>query len=132
MAAPIVINSISDLQAIQNNPSAYYVLGADIDASGFNFASIANFSGILDGQGHSINNLQVSLFTKIDTQGTVENLQLANVHASGAALAFENDGTVLASSVSGIITGNGITGGLVANNLGSITGSYSIATVTSG
>src|SRR5207244_2010098 len=87
----VVINNISDLQAIQNNPSGSYVLGANIDAVGFYFSSIADFSGVLDGQGYSIDNLQNPLFNKIDAQGVVQNLNLTNVHLYDAALALDNE-----------------------------------------
>jgi probable HAF family extracellular repeat protein/VCBS repeat-containing protein len=137
---PIIINNISDLlQAIQNNPSGYYVLGANIDASGFNFTSIAHFSGVLDGQGHSIDNLQTTLFSTIDAQGRVANLNLTNVHVVNAALALENDGAILNLSVTGTVTGGGNgslfgalgnnCGALVVYNLGSISESYSQAMV---
>lgn len=130
---PTVINTIGDLQAIQNNLSGYYVLGANVDASGFNFASISDFSGVLDGQGHTIDNLQNTLFNKIDFQGLVENVNLANVSISNAALALENDGGILNSSVTGNVYANPVAGvgcgALVSYNLGLIDLSHSTAAV---
>ena len=131
---PIVINTISDLEAIQNNPSGSYVLGANIDAAGFNFASIADFSGVLDGQGYSIDNLRGPLFNKIDVQGVVQNLNLTNVHLYDAALAIDSEGTILACSVSGAILGHGNTGDaagmvIVNGSSGVISNSYTTCSV---
>lgn len=92
MTTPIVIDNITDLQAIQNNPSGYYVLGANIDASEFSFTPIANFTGVLNGAGYTINGLTITLPT---TQvglvglfganaGTVENLELTNESVIGS------------------------------------------------
>ena len=133
MTTPTVITAFNDLlQDIQANPSGSFVLGADIDASGFNFTPIANFSGVLDGQGHSISNLPITLLGTIDSQGTVENLTLTNVNVVNSALAFENDGQIVNVSVSGTVTGNGATAALVYINAGSIELSHSTATVRSG
>lgn len=136
MVTPIVINTISDLQAIKNNPSGYYILGADIDASAVNWTTIEEFAGVLDGNGHSISNLNSGLFNVIDAVGIVENLNLVDVavvsiSGSEAALALENDGVVLASSVTGGIGGSSLTGALVEVNNGSISQCYSQATVQS-
>ena len=112
------------------------MLGKDIVAAGLLNFGIANFSAILDGQGHSIDNLQNPLFGMIDTQGVVENLNLTNVHLYGAALALDNEGTILACSVTGAILGrdaltSGIAG-LVSFNGGTgvISNSYSTCSVT--
>jgi Ca2+-binding RTX toxin-like protein len=126
--APTVITNISDLQAIKDNPTGHYVLGANIDASGFNFTSIAAFSGILDGQGYSIANLHTSLFDKIEASGLVERLNFTNVNISSASgigtVAIENDGYIVGCSVIGTVSGGAKTGALVGNNLGTITQSY--------
>lgn len=134
--AIFTINTRADLVAALTNfnLSGHYVLGADIDASAFNFAPIADFSGVLDGQGHSINNLQNTLFNKIDVSGLVENVNLENVSITSAtgvgSIAFENDGSIVGCSVTGIVIGGGMTGALVGENLGTITQSYAAATVT--
>ena len=146
---PIVINSISDLQAIQNNLSGYYVLGADIDAAGFNFASIGTasnpFTGIFDGQGHTISNLtinnlsdQAGLFGIIGAIGTVRNVGLINElltsHFDVGGLAGENFGTVSQSYVTGNVSGVSYVGALVGVNdpSGSITQSFATAQANGG
>jgi VCBS repeat-containing protein/probable HAF family extracellular repeat protein len=131
---PIVINNISDLQAIQNNPSGSYVLGANIDAAGLLNVTIVDFSGVLNGNGYSIDNLQNPLFHKIDTQGVVQNLNLTNVHLYDAALALDNEGVVSACSVTGAVLGHNIEGGAAGlvnfnGGTGVISNSYSTASV---
>ena len=59
-----VINSVWDLQNIQNNLAGNYVLGADIDASLFgNFTPIGSpitpFTGSFDGQGRVVSGLTI-------------------------------------------------------------------------
>lgn len=146
--APIVISNINDLQEIQSNLSGYYVLGADIDAAGFNFTPIGSasnpFTGIFDGQGHAISNLTINnvsntdsgLFGDIGTTGTVENVGLINesvtspyVHVGG--LAGENFGTVSQSFVNGTVSGASYVGALVGLNgvSGSVTQSFATGSV---
>ena len=55
-----VISSAADMEKLAKNPSANFVLGADIDMTGVEFTPISNFSGTLDGQGHWIRNLSFS------------------------------------------------------------------------
>ncbi|MCM1441654.1 MAG: T9SS type A sorting domain-containing protein, partial [Roseburia sp.] len=52
-----VIASVEDMQKLVQNPSANFVLTADIDMAGVEFTPISNFSGTFDGQGHWIRNL---------------------------------------------------------------------------
>lgn len=141
---PIVINNLSDLQAIQNNLAGYYVLGANIDASGFNFLPIGSaanpFTGIFDGQGHTISNLTINnvsntdsgLFGDIGATGTVRNVglideSLTSAYADVGGLAGDNFGTISKSYVSGTVTGGAYVGALVGFNGGSIMESYATA-----
>ena len=82
----ILVETCADLEAIAEDLTANYKLDSDIDCDGYdNFKSIGNwrhgFSGTLDGQGYTINNLYLTdkwslgLFRKI-TSGTVKNLNL--------------------------------------------------------
>jgi filamentous hemagglutinin family protein len=109
LIAYMLVNSIFDLQNIQNNLSGNYAIGRDIDASNLaNFTPLGEFTsagyetegftGILDGRGHSIaeltiredtNSLNVGLFRTIGNatgpagNGLVENLNLTNVTVVG-------------------------------------------------
>ncbi len=84
--SPYVINTVGDLQQIGSYPSAHYVLGDDIDASGFILNPVCKeFSGTLDGKGHSISNLTVSsnttvvaLFSTMRSNAAVKNLTFHN------------------------------------------------------
>jgi len=151
-ADPIVINSVSDLENISNDPGGDYVLGGNIDASGFNFTPIPELLGVLDGNGYTINGLTINsssgygtgLFA--DNGGTIENLRLTNVNINsadsyvGGLVAF-NYGAIANASVTGTMTGLGASGsycsycllhavgGLVGFNLGSISTSYTDASV---
>lgn len=138
LAGPIFINTINDLQNIQSNPAGHYVLGSNIDASGFNFAPISFFTGTLDGQGHTINGLTVNvtgaagLFSDVRRSATIENLNLTNVSIFGGnsvgGLAGANLGTIKNAYVSGSVGGAGscnmagcilaVVGGLVGSNSG--------------
>lgn len=144
---PIVINNINDLQAVQNNLSANYVLGANIDAAGFSFTpigSVANpFTGIFDGQGHTISNLTINnvsntdsgLFGDIGATGAVSNVGLINESVTSSysnvgGIVGENFGTVSQSYVTGNVSGATYVGALVGFNgaSGSITQSFATGT----
>lgn len=55
-----VIATAADMVKFTQNPSANFILAADIDMAGVEFTPISNFSGTLDGQGHWIRNLSFS------------------------------------------------------------------------
>lgn len=75
---PYKIATVADLQLVKVHPDAYYQIVNDIDASGFDFKAIANFSGALDGQNHRVNGLSISgkdnvaLFSNTLTDGVNE------------------------------------------------------------
>lgn len=76
-ANPYRIATIGDLQQIKSDPAAYYVLDNDIEAASFDFEPIEGFSGKLDGNGKSINNLRITakgIFATTDEGSQVRNL----------------------------------------------------------
>jgi filamentous hemagglutinin family protein len=105
LTAYMLVNTIYDLQNIQNNLSGAYALGANIDAtatagwnSGAGFAPIGNgvpFIGTLDGQSYAVDKLtiaptasnifNVGLFGMIGVGGGVKNLNLTNVKINANA-----------------------------------------------
>lgn len=85
--APYLISSVGDLAQIVKAPGAHYRLTQDIDALGRS-VSIEEFSGVLDGDGKTISNLDVSsdhyyggLFGTT-TGATIRNLNLVNPMAT--------------------------------------------------
>ncbi len=156
-ADPIrVILNTDQLQAIEGALGAHYALGADIDArataawnNGGGFVSIGSsdvggFGGTLDGFGYRIDGLTANhsdlsptgLFSLIGSNGIVRDLQLTNVSITGrdnvAALAVMNMGYVSnVRVVGGLVTGYGLTAGVVANNGGVINSTYSALDVMS-
>ncbi|MEI7689293.1 MAG: GLUG motif-containing protein, partial [Candidatus Nomurabacteria bacterium] len=158
------ITSCTELQDMNLDLTASYYLANDIDCSatstwngGDGFTPVGNqgnggFTGILDGQGHKITKLYISL---IDTNGSgvglfgltavgsqifnvgLEDVNISNVASSSwtnytGALAGGNYGTITGSYSTGVVHGDSYTGGLVGANdgLDSIYTSYSTADVT--
>ena len=97
----IAINSVEDLQDINNNLSGNYILMADIDLSGINWEPIGDdysdgFSGTLNGNGHVIKNLTVNTS---GYAGLFDHL----VEASISNLGIENANVTSTTSVAGIL-----------------------------
>lgn len=104
-----LIKTVEDLQNINNNLNSYYILATDIDASntlewnngkGFKPIGVAQteenidgnpFNGILNGLGHSINNLYINrqdednigVFSQIGNKGRVSNINIKNINIHG-------------------------------------------------
>ena len=152
---PYLIENVDDLQAMNNDRSAYYALNNSIDLTGFNwsnwgdgagFLPIGNqthpFTGNLDGRGHTITGLYINrpttdyvgLFGYI-TGNTISNMTILNVAVTGSnnvgGLAGFNTGPISNSSVSGTVSGNENVGGLMGynSNHGTVTCSYATGTV---
>jgi M26 IgA1-specific Metallo-endopeptidase N-terminal region/The GLUG motif len=125
---PYIIETPADLQAIQNNLSAYYELGNNIDMTGYTFMPIGNstnrFTGTLDGKGYKIINLTINQPT-IDfvalfgfLQGIVKNLALENVNIVGNIRTGAIAGQAYQSTIdncysTGSIKGSYLVGGLI-------------------
>lgn len=94
---PYVIQTPAELQSMQNDLSAHYILGNDIDMSGYSFVPIgstsAPFFGSLDGKGYKISNLNINLpdtsriglFSAISSTAQISNLKFDNCIISGAS-----------------------------------------------
>ena len=167
------IMNAHQLQLMAMDLSANYTLANDIDLgpalaadTNGNYAgmwgaggfvpvgnSVSNFTGTLDGQGHTISNLiinfpsatDVGLIGATDTNAIVRNVEVTNANVMGynviGGLVGYNNGTIASSNVSGTVTGSliesggptsGDTGGLVGHNAGTITDSSASVTVASG
>ena len=143
------INNAHQLQLMTLKSAAAYTLNADIDATGTSntgdvwgskgFAPVGGysvpFSGIFDGQGHTISNLtiyqhklnRVGLFGVIDSGATVENTTLAGGTINGysgsiGGLAGINYGALTNCRISVAVksTRGGFVGGMIGSNNGTI------------
>ena len=157
LTAYMLVNTLNDLQNVQNNLAGNYALSQNIDAtataswnSGAGFVPIGtDYHGIFNGQGftidgltiHSTNNF-VGLFGSIAAPGVIENVGLTNVNISDthgefiAALvgALDGSGTVRNSYSTGTVSDSGagfFIGGLIGdNNQGTVSQVYSTVTVS--
>ncbi|WP_123536464.1 M26 family metallopeptidase [Halosimplex salinum] len=149
---PYVITTVGELQAMNDDLRAHYVLGNDVDASvtetwnaGNGFQPIGSqegaFRGSLDGNGHTITGLtivrprqtNVGLFGR--SAGTVQNVSLRDVLVNGnrniGALAGFSSGSITGSSATGELLGSSVrVGGLVGVNSGQIVAAYADASVS--
>jgi hypothetical protein len=145
-----LVNSVADLQAMENNLAGNYALGKDIDASNIAFTTLGYssgtpFTGQFDGMWHTISNFSPrfdTVFSDIGAKGVVRDVNVnSNVGTSiffydgTAILAIHNYGTVANVFTSGAISSGesgDVFAGLVAGNYGLIARSGSSATVMAG
>ena len=94
---PYVIQNVTDLQNISLNPAAYYILGNNIDCTGFPFTPIPGFLGNLDGQSKQINHLSITtefnacLFD-YSVPPTIANVSVSNITFNDINLLSTHDG----------------------------------------
>ncbi|MCP4453490.1 MAG: formylglycine-generating enzyme family protein, partial [Planctomycetes bacterium] len=146
------IATAADLIALGKTPSDYdkqFIMTADIDLDPnlpegkvFDRAVIGSFSGIFNGNGHTISNLAIigdaylGLFGRLTPEAYVKNLGVVDVNIvgldgrAGGLVGFNDGGSVLSSYSTGLVHGIFSIGGLVGDNDGSITSSYSRSTVS--
>lgn len=117
-------------EAVQKNAALNCTLAADINLTGKTWTPVGgypDYTGIFDGQGHSITGLKAStLFGAIGTGGVVKNLQLKNANLSEPSggtggLVWNNYGTIAACSVEGTVSAWSNPGGIAQANYGTIT-----------
>ncbi len=150
LTAYMLVNTADNLQTgVASNLSGTYALGRDIDLSSIsNFTPIGRspvFSGVFNGQGHTISNLTINsttgstgLFGETGTGSSISNLTLSNVNITTTrprtgALVGISAGTISNVSASGTVTVNGavqFTGGLVGGTGGGSRISNSSSSVT--
>ena len=120
-------------EAAQEDESINCTLTADIDLTGKDWTQIGTwpgYSGVFNGQGHRIKGLNFSaatteLFGLLNHRGVIKNLQLIDVNLydnSGAAAGIveQNNGQIIACSVTGKISAYGRTCGIAVSNYGDI------------
>ena len=121
-------------KAVQKDESINCTLTADIDLTGKDWTRIGTwpgYSGVFNGQGHRITGLNFSaatteLFGLLNLRGVIKNLQLIDVNLYGsngaaAGIVEQNEGQIIACSVTGNISAYGRTCGIADLNYGSIT-----------
>jgi hypothetical protein len=153
-----LVNSIADLDAVNNNLAGNYALGTNVTALAMTSVPVLGgvsgtpFTGQFDGMGYSltipdlfgqsnVNTVGTGLFSVIGTTGVVRNLNLsAHATSDGATgvLAGENDGLVTHVNIGGRVSGEDdanvtpgpAAGGIVAINRGTIEQSSESASVS--
>lgn len=131
MYFPKSIASEQELREIEENSAGHYALAKDITLSmPWKTLCINGFSGTLDGNGHSVYNLNLKgepgMFSNI-TGGTIKNLTLRNVTASptsaGAILTACNYGYIENCNIFGRLESKktGYLGVIAGENHGAIT-----------
>lgn len=149
---PYIIYDVNDLQAVESDPTAYYELANDIDASatigwngGLGFDPIklgVDFTGQLDGRGYVIRELYINRPAAVvglfyQNAGVIKNLGIENCNLNGAGgqigpIAGWNTGTIERCWATGQCNGAS-TSGLVQWNRGAssvIRNCYSRCVVT--
>jgi hypothetical protein len=152
-----------DLEAIRYNLDEDFILMNDLDSTTAGYMGLASptanrgkgwepigtalepFAGKFDGQGYEIRDLfidrpdewdwNIALFGNLNIKGTVKNVGVVNVYIVGwwcvGGLVGNNWGTVSNSYSTGSVTGVQYAGGLVGcNSFGTVTKSYSTCNVT--
>lgn len=125
--SPYRISTCSQLQEIGSALTAYYVVVRDIDCSGGTFSHMGTFSGTLDGQNHTIDNLNIDsdgLFTHVNG-GTIKNLKIASGSVSSTGYLGSFAGRATDATFSNVHSAMTITAGGGGAYAGGITGSLS-------
>ena len=120
-------------EAAQKDRSINCTLTADIDMTGREWTRLgtwSGYSGIFNGQGYRITGLNFSaettkLFGLLNGRGVIKNLQLIDVNLYGssgpaAGIVEQNEGKIIACSVTGKISAYGRTSGIAYSNYGDI------------
>ena len=120
-------------KAAQKDESINCTLTADIDLTGREWTRLGTwpgYSGIFNGQGYRITGLNFSaettkLFGLLNGRGVIKNLQLIDVNlygssGSAAGIVEQNEGKIIACSVTGKISAYGRTSGIAYSNYGDI------------
>jgi hypothetical protein len=121
--AQVVITDADGLNDMRNDAAGSYILGNDIDLSGFTWVPF-EFTGELDGAGFSVKNLDLELpeenlgLFSVLNGATITNLGIEDVfvysnNASGALAGKALNSTITKTFATGEVGSGGQTGGLV-------------------
>ena len=142
---PYQITNAAQLSGIRDFMSSHFMLMNDITLDG-EWTPIGDythpFSGSFDGQGFVISNLTINqpvadwlgLFGRTSASSAIADLGLSNVNINGSwivgGLVGDNSGSITNSYSSGVVYGYAYVGGLVGRNNGTISNSHASGTVT--
>lgn len=145
----MAIRTAEDLKAM--SPDGKYMLANDINLEGAEWQPLfagSSFMGVLDGDGHIISNLKITVGTAVvgfieENAGTIKRLGIENMTINTTynrntwvgGLAGSNTGTIMQCFVSANISVTSTlyasyAGGLVGSNKGLISDCYSMGAVT--
>ena len=153
LTAYMLVNTLYDLQNVENNLSGTYALGGNIGASATSawnansgFTPIGTvavpFNGTFDGLGYTVSGLtinlpataDVGLFGSTGTASTIQNLGLIGGSviglSSAGGLVGSNTGTISNSYNTGSVTGGSSLGGLMGSNTGTVSNSSATGNVS--
>jgi hypothetical protein len=139
----ILSTHYSLMNNLDSTTPGYEELASPTANGGKGWAPIGNFTGTLDGRGYEIRDLfinrpdeaDVGLFGYVDEGGVIKDIGVMNIAVTGnsfvGGLVGGNNGTVSNSYSSATVTGSNLCiGGLVGGNNGTVSNSYSTSSVT--
>ena len=116
-----------------------FLLNADISLEGKDFVPIPSFSGIFDGQGHTLSGIELDgayspagVFSSLEKDAVIKNLKVEGVIAPGGdrgvvgGIVGNNSGRIEGCSFNGTVIGKSDVGGIVGVN--KVSGSVSTCT----
>lgn len=132
-SAPYIIYTQDQLSQISLIPNKFYRLGSDITMTG-EWTPVSYFSGVLDGNGHAIHNLQVSNTSSAGlialSEGTIRNLTVygdITTKKNAGLITGENDGIIENCIAGGTVSANtDYAGGIAGVNNGTIKNCLSV------
>lgn len=121
----IELRTVQEFSKISLNPSARYILMADMDLSAADWSRIEEFSGVLDGNGYTVSDAGSELFRTIDG-GVVKNLKVTGELTDQSALIAEyaRNATVKNCVADGSITSYNRDGNVIGGLLGKVQETY--------
>jgi len=148
---PYQITTAADLIGLGETPEDYdkhFILTEDIDLDPnlpgrrvFDKAVIGSFTGVFDGNGHTISHLTINgggylgLFGDLRTRAEVRDLEIADVNITASddyagGLVGINGGTLTGCHSTGVVSGRTDVGGLAGDNWGTVAQCYSACAVS--
>ena len=112
------ISSEAELEAIESDPSGLYILMNDIEIESFDIlcSNDAPFTGVLEGNGHTISGIEISLQGNPGSTyywglfSTIEDARIANLRVEGSLYmgmdTYKNKGTCYIGGLAGLAEGN--------------------------